>query len=730
MPRRLWAGIALFCAACGGGGGATAAAALVLDSIVVMTEPVGPLSPFGTTAGGDRVEIHGSGFRSGLEVRVGAAPAQVEQVADALVVAVTPPGPAGLATVEVENPNGDVATLPGVFRYIAPPAILSAAAVDGPTAGEARVSVDGNSTLEIRGTDFQDGIEVLIAGKDAAETFVDEGTVRATAPSATGEGAVDIVVRNPEGLSATLAGGLFYTQEFSLAPEIAFGDARARHLYRRAAFGAPPPVIATATRDGIGATVGRLMAFTNDTTVEQAALAMYGTTPPPSSPIGGRTNKQWWIHLLLRNPNPFQERLAWFLHDHFATSERNFDDYFRWTIHFQIQLFRRMSVATGDRLANGASGLGYDWRNLLVEVAKDRAMLEWLNGRVSVRGAPNENFARELWELFMLGESNGYTEADIQEAARAFTGFFAYLPRLPVGNTTYDIAYAAQRHDERSKTILGATGFFGYDSISPFYVVSGNPITTDPAVETDPRDTDGGVIDLTLRQRPVEASRHICRKLWEYFVYADPSDVVIDPLAAQLRAPGRDQWNLRPVIETMLESKAMYSARAMKGAVKSPVDYVFGFLRTTGVRLHPTNPATEASRIYNSLVELDQIVLEPPDVNGWPTGAAWAGAQPMLERTNFLALAVKALDDITLDIGPLLPPATPTPPVLVDHLARILDVSLTASARAELIDYVNSGWANGAETNFPYDPNNPDDVKRKTRGLVWMIAQYHDAHRN
>ncbi|MCK6461589.1 MAG: DUF1800 domain-containing protein, partial [Planctomycetes bacterium] len=478
--------------------------------------------------------------------------------------------------------------------------------------------------------------------------------------------------------------------------------------------------------DGVATTVANLTAFTNDPAVEGDALLVYGTTPPPATQIGGRVNKQWWIHLMLRNRNAFQERLAWFLHDHFATSERVFEDNYRWMMHYQIQLFRRFPLARGDALSNGAPGLGYDWRRLLVEVAKDRAMLMWLNGAGSFRGAPNENFARELWELFMLGEGNGYTETDIQEAARAFTGFFAYLPDSDPANPV-DVAYASVVHDERSKTILGRTGFFGYDSISPFWVSAYPPITIDPTVETDPRDIDGGVVALTLAQRPVEASRHICRKLFEFFVYEDPHTSVIDALAAQLRAPGPNQWNLKPILDTILRSEAMYSLRARKSQVKSPVDYLIGLMRSTGIHLSP-DPPTDAARVYLGLAEIGQIPLEPPDVNGWPSGAAWAGAQPMLERTNVVAFAVKQLDSYATDITPLLPPGPPSPQSLVDHLARTLDVDLTATARSEMIDYVNSQWSGGQQVPFAFDPDNPEHVKMKTRGLVWMIAQYHAAH--
>jgi hypothetical protein len=246
-------------------------------------------------------------------------------------------------------------------------------------------------------------------------------------------------------------------------------------------------------------------------------------------------------------------------------------------------------------------------------------------------------------------------------------------------------------------------------------------------VQTDPRDTGGGVIALTLAQRPMEASRHICRKLFEFFVYENPHDSVVDALANRLRLAGPSQWNLKPIIDTILKSEAMYSARAVKSQVKSPVDYVIGLLRTSGMKLHP-DPLTNAARVQLALDYVGQSPLEPPDVNGWPPGISFTGAQPMLNRTNVVAFTVKQLDSYATDITPLLPPGSPAPDALVDHIARTLDVDLTETARDEMIDYVNSQWVGGQQVPLGYDPNNQDHVKAKTRGLMWMIAQYHDSH--
>lgn len=717
-------GAALVLAACGGGG-SSGPVVLALQTIQVLTQPQGPESPFGTTLGGDTLQLSGTGFVSGATVVVGAQPAAIQQLTANQILVTSPPGAVGFATVTVTNPGGDTTSLADVFHYIAPPTVLSVVALDGPTAGEKRAPIAGGVTIQATGLEFRDGIAFEVEGRPVVATRVDDTTATFLAPSVENEQTADVTAIDPTGLAGTAPGALFYTQEFSLDPQSdSLSEGRARHLFRRAGFAAPPARIAQAVQDGLAATVTALLDYRNDPQVEAEALTLYGANPPPADAYNDRVNKQWWLHLMLHNTNPLQERMAYFLHDHFATSERDMAASFRWTMHHQVQLFRRFTLGADQTLADGSPGLGYDWKRLLIEVSKDRAMLDWLDGRVSRVGAPNENYARELWELFMLGEGNGYTEDDIKQAAKAFTGF---LWLRKTGQTYLDVEYRPGRHDANAKTIFGVTGFFGYDDIEPF-------MQGDASAKVDARDTDGGIVSLTLAQRPVDASRFICRKLADFFLYDVPDDIVVDELARRLRAPGRNQWNLRPILETILRSKAFFSSRAIKGKVQSPVEYALTFLRSTEIELSP-NITTNASRLRTALIAMGQVVLAPPDVSGWPSGLLWMAAQSQLERFNFVTQAVEELDDVALDIDPLLPPAGQRgPQELVDHLAALFDVQLSGNARAKLTEYVTTQNI-GDATNpnfvpFAFDPTNDAHLKMKVRGLVWMIAQYHDRHRN
>jgi uncharacterized protein (DUF1800 family) len=296
--------------------------------------------------------------------------------------------------------------------------------------------------------------------------------------------------------------------------------------------------------------------------------------------------------------------------------------------------------------------------------------------------------------------------------------------------------YRPSRHDEREKTIFGQTGYYGYDDLAPFYETStggSDPAngTTDPNVQTDPRDTDGGIVALTLRERPVEASRFICRKLVEYFLYESPhEELVVEELAKQLRDPGGDPWNLKPILLRLFRSKAMFSQRALKGKVKNPVEYVLSFLRATKIDVN-ANIATNASQVRQRLINIGQVVLDPPDVNGWPTGSAWMSSQAMLERFNFLNFVVARIDPAQVDLDLLLPPeGRRSPAELVDHIASILDVRLTSNARVELIRYVVTEKVGGETVSFAFDPENPQHLEMKVRGLLYQIGQYFDAHQD
>ena len=288
----------------------------------------------------------------------------------------------------------------------------------------------------------------------------------------------------------------------------------------------------------------------------------------------------WWANRMLATPRPLQERMALFWHGHFATSEEKVRDYRKMLN--QLRLFQR-------------EGLG-DFRTLLVGVAQDPAMLAFLDAAVNVKGAPNENFAREIMELFTMGVGN-YSERDIREAARAFTGW-------NFEGTGFIINLA--RHDDADKSVLGRTGAFDGEA----------------------------VIDIILQQ-PVTAE-FIAAKLYRYFVREDISPELRTRLGTLLRDHG---YRIAPFLETLLLSRDFHAPESVGTRIKGPVELAVSTYRKLGLREVPGVPD------FNEVTAaLGQKLLFPPTVAGWAQGRSWITPGLLLERGNF------ALDVLFPDI--------------------------------------------------------------------------------
>jgi uncharacterized protein (DUF1800 family) len=281
---------------------------------------------------------------------------------------------------------------------------------------------------------------------------------------------------------------------------------------------------------------------------------------------------------MARGLRPFQEKMVLFWHGHFATSvEKVKNPYFMWR---QNDLFRRL--ATGN------------WQQLLVESGKDPAMLIWLDQGQSRKDHPNENYAREVMELFALGEGH-YTEHDIAEGARALTGW-AYDYR----NQTY--AYHPYVHDEGSKTFLGRTGNFNGDDVIKIIV-----------------------------EQPT-AARFITAKLWNYFAGQVPSEELNEALAANFRAHGN---NFKPFLRDLFRSEEFYSDAIIRNQVKSPVQWLVGSVRVLENELPP--PIVS----YGMLRQLGQDLFAPPNVKGWDGGITWITTNALLTRYNYAQALVE-----------------------------------------------------------------------------------------
>jgi len=286
----------------------------------------------------------------------------------------------------------------------------------------------------------------------------------------------------------------------------------------------------------------------------------------------------WWLQRMAKGPRPLQEKLTLFWHGHFATSaEKVREAYFMWR---QNELFRR--------LANG------NWLQLLIEAGKDPAMLIWLDQAQSRKGHPNENFAREVMELFTIGEGH-YTEHDITEAARALTGWSLDRP-------TEKFVYRPGAHDEGIKTVLGRTGNLDAEE----------------------------VIEQIVAQP--QAALYINAKLWNFLAGEFPAPELNYALAEIFRKSGN---NFKPVLRAMFLSEEFYDASLIRNQVKSPVQWLVNSVRVLECELPP--PVVSV----NLLRSLGQDLFAPPNVKGWDGGLAWITTNNLLARYNEAATLVQ-----------------------------------------------------------------------------------------
>jgi len=289
--------------------------------------------------------------------------------------------------------------------------------------------------------------------------------------------------------------------------------------------------------------------------------------------------KIWWLNRMLDTapageaPRPLEEKLTLFWHSHFASG---FEDKINtvYPLWRQNQTFRDFAAGR--------------FPDQLIAMVRDPAMLVWLDNASSNRHHPNENLARELMELFSMGVGH-YTEADVQQGARALTG-------QSVNRDTWEFDFKEDAHDNGDKTYLGQTGNF-----------------------------DGGEVARIICEQKATAE-FMARKFLDFFVCTNPPPEIVVPVAELYRAR---EYDLRALLHVLFRSELFYSARAANAVVKSPVALAVGALKSMRTQLPPEN------LILGALNVMGQDLFFPPDVNGWPGGAAWINSNTLLVRYNF-----------------------------------------------------------------------------------------------
>lgn len=373
----------------------------------------------------------------------------------------------------------------------------------------------------------------------------------------------------------------------------------AAHLLRRAGFGGSPDEVARVTAMGMERAVDSLMrlpsvesiappsdlfdavaylesqggfrALRTEDVAEKRKLFKHIRMGEHRSILG---LQQWWLQRMLDGGAPLQEKMAFYFHGHFTTASVQKGVTAPMTF-AQNQLFRRYALG--------------NLRDLTKAISRDPAMLLYLDNARNNKTHPNENYARELMELFTLG-LGAYTEEDVRQAARAWTGYEVF-PLRGVAR------YNPRKHDDGSKTFLGHTGNF----------------------------TGEDIVDIIFEQP--QCARFFATSLLNAFLYNDPEDALVERVASLLR--GHD-YELRPTIGTLLRSDVFYSPRGYRALVKSPVEFVVGAHKAAGLtRIDP--------RSRGALRQMGQVLFFPPNVAGWPGGENWITSDMTIARDNFLA---------------------------------------------------------------------------------------------
>ena len=373
------------------------------------------------------------------------------------------------------------------------------------------------------------------------------------------------------------------------------------HLMRRAGFGASYDELAERAARGYEATVEELLNPERFEAVDDDLLYRY--LPGYEGALGPPLNQAEWVYRMINTERPLEEKVALFWHQLFATGNSKVDNPPELTQ--QIAMFRRC-------------GLG-KFRDLLVELARDPAMIFWLDNNGNHRGAINENWGRELLELFAMGVGN-YTEEDIKEAARAFTGWTIgpKIPRNPLGRFYWSFEYRPEDHDDGEKTFLGHTGNF-----------------------------DGGdIIDIVVDQ-PATA-RFLSRHLYNFFVADEPQvpswnitppkdPDAIDRLVA---AYDESDGDIRAMLRELFNAEFFKQARFAR--VKSPAELVVGTARLAG---NYKGPRPGFNALAFECAYQGQELLNPPSVESWHTGREWIDGGALVRRVNF---AAGLLGDVSL----------------------------------------------------------------------------------
>ena len=452
------------------------------------------------------------------------------------------------------------------------------------------------------------------------------------------------------------------------------------HLMRRAGFAATRDEIEQRVAKGYEATVEELLdpdRFNLPKVDTDVLFRYYPSLEICGAPPNARSR---FVYTMINSQRPLEEKMALFWHHLFATGNSKVDN--PTEMMAQIDMFRE-------------HGMG-NYRDLLVGLAKNPAMIYWLDNNENHKDAPNENWGRELLELFSMGVGN-YTEQDVYECSRAFTGWTIKpkIPRQPLGRFYWGFEYRPDDHDDTEKTFLGHHGNFNGEDI----------------------------IGIIVRQ-PATA-RFIARHLYNFFVADEPQvpawqiDPPRDPAAVNIIGDAfiSSGYDMRETLRVILNSDFFKSEDVRWAKVKSPTEVVVGTMRLVG---DFTFPRPGLQPIGEETGYQGQMLMDPPSVEGWHTGAEWIDSGSLVRRINF---AADRLSDIELPgvksiIERIKARGNLKPADFVDACIDIVGpLEINSSTRQELIDSA------GQQGDVRWDTKEATNTSaRRTGDILALIA--------
>jgi len=373
------------------------------------------------------------------------------------------------------------------------------------------------------------------------------------------------------------------------------------HLMRRAGFGATRNELDEYLSDGYEATVDKLLDPGESDHMPDDLIRRYHVDQSELRQLDGAG--AYWLYRMLTTSNPLEEKLALFWHGLFATGYAKLNQ--ARALLNQIDMFRKYGFGS--------------FRDLLVELSRDPAMILWLDNNENHKEAINENYGRELLELFSMGIGN-YSEDDIKECAKAFTGWTLKNAEYmsvraskdsiwPYGRIAWHYEYRADDHDGGEKKFLGEVGNFNGEDI----------------------------VDIIVTQKPT--ARFLSTRLFQYFASDEVDDDGVQVIKAMMDSYFESGFKVSAVLRTLFNSDYFKSEKCRYSRVKGPVESVVGTARLAGSYQEPT---LDVHSLWAQTMFMGQGLLAPPTVEGWHEGVEWIDSGSLVERINF---AAKELSD-------------------------------------------------------------------------------------